>query len=72
MRVSANPPVLARENRAVHQPHGKPKLSAVGNAVEELEATARLALLLKRTEAQALNADQVGAIIRKFDLEWDQ
>ena len=72
MRVSGKPPVLARENRAVHPPRGKPKLFAAGNAVEEIEATARLALLLGGTEAQTLTADQVGAIIRKFDLEWDQ
>ena len=40
-------------------------------AMEELEETARLALLLRGTGARALDADQIGAVVRKFDLEWD-
>ena len=40
-------------------------------AMEELEETAKLALLLRGTGARALDADQIGAVVRKFDLEWD-
>ena len=40
-------------------------------AMEELEETAKLALLLRGTGARPLGADQIGAVVRKFDLEWD-
>ena len=46
-------------------------VEAACNAIEELEATARLALLLRGVGAQALSADQVGALVTKFNVEWD-
>ena len=46
-------------------------LEAAVFATEELEETAKLALLLRGTSARALGAKQVGAVVRAFDLEWD-
>lgn len=40
-------------------------------AIEELEATARLALLLRGTDAHGLSDDQVRAVVTAFDVEWD-
>ncbi len=42
------------------------------NAIEELEATARLALMMRGLPARALSAEQVSQIVTKFDVEWDQ
>lgn len=39
-------------------------------AIEELEATARLALMLHGTGARLLTADQVAAVVQRFDVEW--
>jgi hypothetical protein len=39
--------------------------------MEELEETAKLALLLRGHAPRALSDDQIGALVRKFDLEWD-
>lgn len=41
------------------------------NAIEELEATARLALLTRGMNPRALPPDQVQAVVRKFDVEWE-
>lgn len=46
-------------------------VQAACNAVEELEATARLALLLRGTGARGLTTGQVRALVTKFDVEWD-
>jgi len=46
-------------------------LEAAVFAMEELEETAKLALLLRGTGARPLSADQVDAVVRRFDLEWD-
>ena len=46
-------------------------LEAACNAVEELEATARLALLVRGTGARALDDATVRAVVAKFDVEWD-
>ena len=46
-------------------------LEAAVNAMEELEETARLALLLRGTGARPLSEAQIGAVVRRFDLEWD-
>ncbi len=46
-------------------------VEAACNAVEELEATARLAMLLRGTSARALNEDQVQAVVKGFDVQWD-
>ncbi|MBK8158362.1 MAG: aldolase [Rhodospirillaceae bacterium] len=44
---------------------------AACNAIEELEATARLSLLLRGTGARGLTASQVQALVTRFDVEWD-
>ncbi|NNE54088.1 MAG: aldolase [Sulfitobacter sp.] len=46
-------------------------VEAACNAIEELEETARLALLLRGVEARSLTEEQVRAVVTKFDLEWD-
>lgn len=46
-------------------------LEAACNAIEELEATARLALLLRGTTPNMLTADQVAELVRLHDLAWD-
>ncbi|WP_102223045.1 3-oxo-tetronate 4-phosphate decarboxylase [Acidimangrovimonas sediminis] len=40
-------------------------------AIEELEATARLALLTRGTGARMLEAGQVSQVVDRFDVEWD-
>ena len=44
---------------------------AACNAIEELEDTARLALMTRGMGARGLTTDQVGALVTKFDIEWD-
>lgn len=46
-------------------------VEAACNAIEELEDTARLALLTRGMRARALTSDQVSALVTKFDIEWD-
>jgi len=46
-------------------------VEAACNAVEELEATARLAMLMRGVEARALTDDQINAVVTKFNVEWD-
>jgi 3-dehydro-4-phosphotetronate decarboxylase len=46
-------------------------VEAACNAVEELEDTARLAILMRGYDAQALTPDQVQAVVTRFDVEWD-
>jgi 3-dehydro-4-phosphotetronate decarboxylase len=46
-------------------------IEAACNAIEELEDTARLALLVRGTSARALSEDQVKAIVTQFDVEWE-
>ncbi|WP_299280967.1 aldolase [uncultured Tateyamaria sp.] len=46
-------------------------VEAACNAIEELEDTARLALITRGLSPQALNADQIAAVVRKFDIDWD-
>ncbi len=46
-------------------------VEAACNAIEELEETARLAMLLRGVEARQLSDEQVRAVITKFDVEWD-
>ena len=45
-------------------------LEAAVYAMEELEATARLALLLRGTAATALSPDQITQIVDRFDVDW--
>lgn len=46
-------------------------LSATVNAMEELEATARLALLLQGRKVNALDDRQIGGLVEKFGIEWE-
>lgn len=46
-------------------------IEAACNAVEELEETARLAMLLRGINAKALTEEQVRSVVTKFDVEWD-
>lgn len=46
-------------------------IEAACNAVEELEDSARLAMLMRGVQARGLTDDQVQALVSKFDVEWD-
>lgn len=46
-------------------------VEAACNAVEELEDTARLALLTRGMNPRMLTADQVRDLVTRFDVEWD-
>lgn len=46
-------------------------VEAACNAIEELEDTARLAMLTRGLSPRALTPDQVGTLVSKFDVEWD-
>ncbi len=46
-------------------------VEAACNAIEELEDTARLAMMLRGVNAIALNDDQISALVTKFDVEWE-
>ena len=41
------------------------------NAIEELEATAKLALILKGADAKALDEIQINSVVNRFNVEWD-
>ncbi|MEL7300769.1 MAG: aldolase [Pseudomonadota bacterium] len=45
-------------------------VEAACNAIEELEATARLALLLRGIETRALDSAQIAHVVRAFDVDW--
>ena len=47
-------------------------VEAACNAVEELEDTARLALLSRGMDPRMLSADQVRDVVTGFDVEWDE
>ena len=44
---------------------------AAAYAIEELEETAKLALLTRGMQPNMLSSDQVGKIVKKFDIQWD-
>ena len=46
-------------------------VEAACNAIEELEDTARLALLTRVLNPRMLSSDQVRQLVSKFDVEWD-
>jgi ribulose-5-phosphate 4-epimerase/fuculose-1-phosphate aldolase len=46
-------------------------IEAACNAIEELEDTARLAMLMRGYDARMLTPDQVQALVTKFDVEWE-
>lgn len=46
-------------------------IEAACNAIEELEDTARLAMMMRGIPARALTDAQVRDLVTKFDVEWD-
>ncbi|EPX78972.1 3-oxo-tetronate 4-phosphate decarboxylase [Litoreibacter arenae] len=46
-------------------------IEAACNAIEELEDTARLAILMRGYDAKALTPEQVQNVVTKFNVEWD-
>ena len=46
-------------------------VEAACNAIEELEDTARLAMMMRGIDARMLSAEQVQGLVSKFDVEWD-
>ncbi|MFT6225194.1 MAG: ribulose-5-phosphate 4-epimerase/fuculose-1-phosphate aldolase [Paracoccaceae bacterium] len=46
-------------------------LEAACNAIEELEDTSRLAMMMRGLNPRMLNVDQVADLITHFDVEWD-
>lgn len=46
-------------------------VEAACNAIEELEDTARLAMLMRGYDARMLTPEQVQNVVTKFDVEWD-
>lgn len=47
-------------------------LEATGNAIEELEYTAQLAMLTLGHPVKALSADQVQQVVQAFNIDWDE
>lgn len=47
-------------------------VEAACNAIEELEDTARLALLTRGLGPRGLSEDQVQTLVKTFDVEWDE
>ena len=47
-------------------------VEAACNAIEELEDTARLALLTRGMNPRILNHEQVRQVVTRFDIEWDE
>lgn len=46
-------------------------IEAACNAIEELEDTARLAMMTRGLSPRALSSEDVLALVTKFDVEWD-
>jgi ribulose-5-phosphate 4-epimerase/fuculose-1-phosphate aldolase len=46
-------------------------VEAACNAIEELEETSKLALMLRGIEARFLQADQLARVVQAFNVEWD-
>ncbi|WP_298837362.1 aldolase [uncultured Roseobacter sp.] len=46
-------------------------VEAACNAIEELEDTARLAMMMRGINARMLTAEQVSGLVERFDVEWD-
>ena len=46
-------------------------IEAACNAIEELEDTARLAMMLRGVEANMLSEKDVQALVTRFDVQWD-
>ena len=46
-------------------------VEAACNAIEELEDTARLAMMMRGVPARMLDDAQVSDLVTHFDIEWD-
>ena len=46
-------------------------VEAACNAIEELEDTARLAMMMQGLRARALTPAQISDLVTHFDVEWD-
>ena len=46
-------------------------VEAACNAIEELEETAKLAIMMRGFDARALTPEQVRDVVRKFEVEWE-
>jgi ribulose-5-phosphate 4-epimerase/fuculose-1-phosphate aldolase len=46
-------------------------LEASVNAIEELENTAKLVLILRGSSAIELDENQIKSVVNKFNIEWD-
>lgn len=46
-------------------------VEAACNAIEELEETAKLAMMVRGMNARGLSDDEVGAVVTRFDVDWD-
>lgn len=46
-------------------------VEAACNAIEELEDTARLAILMRGYDANQLTPEQINQVVTKFNVEWD-
>ncbi|MEM1375235.1 MAG: aldolase [Pseudomonadota bacterium] len=67
---------LAGKRSAVMLAHHGPVVSGktvedACTAIEELEDTARLAILMRGHEPRRLSEEQIRAIVTRFDVEWD-
>jgi len=47
-------------------------VEAACNAIEELEDTAKLAMLMQGLPARMLTPDQVRDVVTRFDVQWDE
>ena len=45
-------------------------VAAACNAIEELEDTAKLAMMVRGMNARGLSDDEVGAVVTRFDVDW--
>lgn len=67
---------LAGKRSAVMLAHHGPVVAgrdveAACYAIEELEETAKLALMMRGLPAQTLSDEAVTALVRQFDIEWE-
>lgn len=46
-------------------------VEATCNAIEELEDTARLAIMMRGIQARTLGPAQISDLVTHFDVEWD-
>ena len=47
-------------------------VEAACNAIEELEDTARLAMLMRGYDARTLKPEQISDLVTHFDIDWEQ